>query len=167
MGVQHVPLAFKIWASRVFTIYLWPLKFELHGVCHVPLAFKIWASRCLPCTFGILNFTGVHHAPLTFCASRVFTIHRWHFDRTGVHHITFAFWASRVFTVHLWPFELHGCSPFTFGLLGAIPYKSPLTICSAEREKSETRITASVLKQDPNTSTVQKNVYLLWHRFTL
>ena len=33
--------------------------------------------------------------------------------------------------------------------------------------KSETRMTASVLKQDPNTHKVHKNAYLLGHKHTI
>ena len=36
-----------------------------------------------------------------------------------------------------------------------------------EQQKSETRMAASVLKQDPNTEKIQKNAYLLWHRHTI
>ena len=34
-------------------------------------------------------------------------------------------------------------------------------------QRSETRMTASVLKRDPNTSKVQKNAYLLGHKHTI
>ena len=34
-------------------------------------------------------------------------------------------------------------------------------------QKSETRMTDSVLKQDPNTCKVQKNAYLLGHKHTI
>ena len=36
-----------------------------------------------------------------------------------------------------------------------------------KKDKSETRMTASILKQDPNTCKIQKNAYLLRHRHTI
>ena len=45
--------------------------------------------------------------------------------------------------------------------------KAPWPSCLNGEKKSETGTTASILKQDPNTQNVQKNVYLLGHKHNL